>query len=231
MLGYSTIRVNTTVLGQPLRFAYRTCWQHMEDVPNKPGLVALECFNLTRTAMLMDPLGTRAPAPAPASVATNSVFFPVVYSAKAGLTVAFLTTWPEHTGGFTIQIVELSGATGAAIVANLTATAMDPIAAEAVLASLPWERTTYQDTKILGERYSMAKSVNFFPEPPVLNAESFVFGEMWPTWQIKANTSYLYRIEHVDSNIKAWEDMRDRKWNGGFRAQPQKVKLLSFSSC
>ena len=108
---------------------------------------------------------------------------------------------------------------------------MDPVAAEAVLASLPWERTTYQDTKILGERYSMAKSVNFFPEPPVLNAESFVFGEMWPTWQIKANTSYLYRIEHVDSNIKAWEDMRDRKWNGGFRAQPQKVKLLSFSSC
>jgi hypothetical protein len=192
--------------------------------------VALECFNLTRTAMLMDPLGTLAPAPA--SVATNSVFFPVAYGSKAGLTVVFLKTWPEHTGGFTIEIVELSGATGAVIVANLTATAMDPAAAEAVLASLPWQRTTYQDTKIVyGERYSVSKIVNFSPEPPVLNAESFAFGEMWPMAQMKENTSYLYRVEHVDSNIKGWEDIRSRNLNGGFRELPQKVKLLSFSSC
>jgi len=73
--------------GQPLRFAYRTCWQHMEDVANKPGLVAEDCFNLTRTGILMDP---RAVAPAAAAPATSNVFFPVTYGREPRLTVIAL---------------------------------------------------------------------------------------------------------------------------------------------
>jgi hypothetical protein len=151
----------------------------------------------------------------------------------------FLTTWPDHIGGFTLQFVELSGAKGAGVVANLTSTNMDTGAAEAVLASLPWERTVYQDTRdtvrqahgpslqSLGELYSMARSVNFFREPAVLTAEDFAIGQMWPQYQMKPNTTYLCRVEHVDSNEKTWETMRE----GGFRPLPQKVKLLSVSAC
>jgi hypothetical protein len=151
----------------------------------------------------------------------------------------FLTTWPYNIGGFTLQFVELSGAKGAGVVANLTSTNMDTGAAEAVLASLPWERTVYQDTRdtvrqahgpslqSLGELYSMARSVNFFREPAVLTAEDFASGQMWPQYQMKPNTTYLCRVEHVDSNEKTWETMRE----GGFRLLPQKVKLLSVSAC
>ena len=88
-LTYSTIRVNTTVNGQPLRFAYRTCWRHVEDVRNKPGLVAEECFNLTRTAKIMSSTVEVA------SVATNSVFFPVTYGATPRLAVTFLVRLPS----------------------------------------------------------------------------------------------------------------------------------------
>ena len=59
----------------------------MEDSANKPGLVAEDCFNLTRTGILMDP---RAAAPAAAAPATSNVFFPVTYGDLPRLTVVFL---------------------------------------------------------------------------------------------------------------------------------------------
>jgi len=59
----------------------------MEDVANKPGLVAEDCFNLTRTGILMNP---RAPAPAVAAPSTSNVFFPVTYGREPRLTVIAL---------------------------------------------------------------------------------------------------------------------------------------------
>ena len=46
---------------------------------------------------------------------------------------------------------------------------------------------------------------------------------------MKPNVTYLCRIEHVDSNVKPWDTMR--KAFSGVRLLPQKVKLLSVSSC
>ena len=75
----------------------------MEDAANKPGLVAEDCFNLTRTGiMMMD-------RPAGAPPATSNIFFPVTYGAQPRLTVIALITWPVHTGGYSMYFSELTG--------------------------------------------------------------------------------------------------------------------------
>ena len=74
---------------------------------------------------------------------------------------------------------------GAEVVANLTATQMDPAAAEAYLMTLRWERTTFQDTKLLKGGYSIAKSTTYWPEPKEMRPEHKFFGEMWPHWQVR----------------------------------------------
>ena len=119
------------------------------------------------------------------------------------------------------------------MVNRLTATQMDPVAAETVLMALPWERTTFQDTKLFEDsKISIAKSKTFWPEPATVRAEHWFIGEMWPHWQIKPNTTYLCRIDHVDVNDKPWAKIRkEALLTGGKRGSPQKVKILSVSSC
>jgi hypothetical protein len=113
---------------------------------------------------------------------------------------------------------------------------MDPAAAEALLMTLPWGHVTlFQDTKQPDNtKMSIATSLTFWPQPPHVRLEHYFVGEMVPSSQIKPNTTYLCRMDHVDMNSQpppAPQPRSKRNKEVAKRASPQKVKILSVSSC
>ena len=170
-----------------------------------------------------------------------------------------------HTGGYSVYCTDLTGpkvrladdyranqlwgpqiyvhvcfpTQGADIVSRLTATQMDPAAAETLLMTLPWGLVTvFQDTKQPDNtKMSIATSMTFWPQPSQVRLEHYFVGEMVHPSQIKPNTTYLCRMDHVDMNNQPPPAPQPRSKKNkeaatvAKRASPQKVKILSVSSC
>ena len=206
-----------------LNFTYVSCWRHDEDVKGKPGLVAEECWNVSK--------------PLECNPLSDSLVFPVTYGPSPRLILTYLSTYTSNVGCIRVFYVRITNNTVVQdALGSAKSIAADDHSQQDALAHLPWEQINWIDPKRATdsefERLSLTWVHSFIPEPEHYTKRDFQFGELADPSALSPHTSYLIKITQIDANDDSIRNVNEKQGRGGYRSPPpQKVKLFSALAC